>query len=507
MRRIFITSSLLVLIGFTLLGYLHARGWWIALACLSPLYIIGYLDLFQKEHTIRRNFPLIGNLRYIFENIRPEIYQYFIESDIDGRPFNRKQRSLVYQRAKQELQTVPFGSQLDDERIGHEWIDHSMYPTEWKDKNPRIRVGGPECKKPYDASILNISAMSFGALGQNAITALSAGAKIGDFAHNTGEGGISTYHFEGEGDLIWQIGTGYFGCRTPEGDFDPEAFEKNALQDQVRMIEVKISQGAKPAHGGVLPAEKNSEEIARARGVEPHTKIVSPSRHSAFDDEYGLLDFIVQLRGLSGGKPVGFKLCMGERREFLEICRAMEEKGVYPDFITIDDSNGGTGAAPLEFSDSIGMPLKNSLSFAHDTLQSSGLRDRIRLFASGRIINGFDMIKVMALGADACYSARGMMFALGCIQALRCNRNNCPTGVATQDPGLQRGLDVQKKKQRVANFHHETVHSAIEILQACGKQSFEELERKDINRRGDNNRVLSYEELYPYQKIGVHSEV
>ncbi len=501
MRKLFLIISIFILIVFGLLGYFHAPGWWIALACLSPFYIVGYIDLFQREHTIRRNFPIIGNLRYFFEDIRPEVYQYFIESDTDGRPFNRKQRSLVYQRAKQELQTVPFGSQYDDDRIGHEWIDHSMYPVEWEDKLPRITVGGPECQKPYDASILNISAMSFGALGKNAIEALNAGAKIGGFAHNTGEGGISPYHLKRGGDLIWQIGTGYFGCRTPQGDFDPERFREMAGKEPVRMIEIKISQGAKPAHGGVLPAEKNSEEIARARGVEPHRQIVSPPAHSTFSDEYGLLDFIARLRELSGGKPVGFKLCMGEREEFFRICRAMQEKQVYPDFITIDDSNGGTGAAPLEFSDSLGMPLKDALSFAHDALRTNGCRDRIRLFAAGRIINGFDMIRAIALGADACYSARGMMFALGCIQALRCNQNNCPTGVATHDPQLQSGLIVEGKKIRVANFHNETVHSAVEILQACGKRNFQELERKDINRRGDNNRVLSYEELYPYQDI------
>lgn len=506
MRRAFIIISLLILVLFGVLGYVHAIGWWITLACLSPLYIIGYVDLLQRNHTIRRNFPLIGNLRYIFEDIRPEIYQYFIESDTDGTPFNRKQRSIVYQRAKQELQTVPFGSQYDDERIGHEWIDHSMYPTDWEDNNPRITVGGPECQKPYDASILNISAMSFGSLGKNAITALSKGSNIGGFAHNTGEGGISPYHLEGGGDLIWQIGTGYFGCRTIAGDFDAESFQKNAERETVRMIEIKISQGAKPAHGGVLPAEKNDEEIAEARGVKPFQKVVSPPSHSMFEDAHGLLDFIAHLRELSGGKPVGFKLCMGEREEFLQICRAMEEKKIHPDFITIDDSNGGTGAAPMEFSDSIGMPLKNGLSFAHDALKSNGCRERIRLFASGRVINGFDMIKTMALGADACYSARGMMFALGCIQALRCNQNNCPTGVATHDPQLQNGLEVKDKKQRVAHFHNETVHSAVEILQACGKKSFNELKREDIKRRGDNNRILNYEELYPYEELSLQEE-
>lgn len=501
MRKGFIYVSVILLLGFGALGYFHSIGWWIALACLSPLYLIGYRDLLQREQTIRRNFPLVGNFRYLFEDIRPEIYQYFIESDTDGRPFNRKQRSIVYQRAKKELQTVPFGSQYDDERIGHEWIDHSMYPTTWKDKDPRITVGGPACSQPYDASILNISAMSFGALGQNAITALSAGARIGNFAHNTGEGGISRYHKEGGGDLIWQIGTGYFGCRDPEGRFDPERFQRNAANEQVRMIEIKISQGAKPAHGGVLPAEKNTEEIAEARGVEPHTEVVSPPAHSTFDDAEGLLDFVAQLRELSGGKPVGFKLCIGERKEFLEICSAMKRKGILPDFITIDDSNGGTGAAPMEFSDSIGMPLKNALSFAHDALQSNGCRKEIRLFGSGRIINGFDMVRTMALGADACYSARGMMFALGCIQALRCNRNNCPSGVATHDPQLQKGLDIEHKKKRVASFHSETVHSAVEILQACGIREFKELKRKDINRRGDNNRILTYDELYPYEEI------
>ncbi len=430
MIRKFLSISAVLILLFVGLALFVSPLWWWAFLVIGPLFLMGIADMFTKRHTIVRNFPLIGRFRYLFENIRPEIYQYFIESDIDGRPFNRTHRSIVYQRAKKELDTVPFGSKLDAHELAYEWLEHSMYPVSFEDREPRVSVGGAQCSQPYSASILNISAMSYGALGRNAILALSKGAAQEGFAHNTGEGGISPYHLEGGADLVWQIGTGYFGCRDKEGNFNPELFQEEAKRPQVRMIEIKISQGAKPGHGGILPKEKNTPEIARIRRVEPHTRIMSPPWHSAFSDAPGLLRFIGELRELSGGKPVGFKLCPATKKEFMDVCEAMKDTGVRPDFITVDGTEGGTGAAPLEFSDHIGMPFHNAMAFVNDTLVHYGLRDDIRLIGAGKIITGFDMIRAMALGADICNSARGMMFALGCIQALRCNSGHCPTGVS-----------------------------------------------------------------------------
>ncbi|MBT3217072.1 MAG: FMN-binding glutamate synthase family protein [Candidatus Marinimicrobia bacterium] len=470
------------------------------LIVVVPITFLGILDMMQTHQAIRRNFPVIGHGRYLLEKIRPEIMQYFVETDTEGRPINRIYRSLVYRRAKKVNDTVPFGTQMDVYSEGYEWMDFSMYAKNPKevDAHPRVMVGGPACKNPYPASLMNISAMSYGALSKTAIMALNKGAKIDDFAHNTGEGGISPYHKKFGGDLIWQIGTGYFGSRTPEGEFCPITFKENASLDQVKMIEIKLSQGAKPGHGGILPAIKNTAEIANIRHVEPYKDVHSPPGHSAFSDAEGLMHFIQKLRELSGGKPIGFKLCVGRKEEFSGLCKAMLSTGIMPDFITVDGGEGGTGAAPVEFSNSLGMPLRDALAFVHDTLVGFELRDEMRLIASGKIISGFHIAKTIALGADMINSARGMMMALGCIQALECNRNTCPVGVATQDKSLTKGLDVEDKSKRVANFHHETLHSFAELMAASGLKSSKELNRSHIFRRISMAKVMTYEEIYPY---------
>ncbi len=497
------------LISFLLIGFvisfslLMAPIWWV-LFILGPLFLIGLSDVLQKKQAIRRNFPIIGHGRYLLESIRPEIMQYFVETDTEGRPINRIFRSLVYQRAKSVNDTTPFGTQMDVYNQGYEFMEHSMYPKLFQDLNhdPRVVIGGADCSQPYDCSLLNISAMSFGALSKNAILALNGGAKDGNFAHNTGEGAISPYHKGPGGDLIWQIGTGYFGCRDEEGNFSPERFGEKSNQDQVKMIEIKLSQGAKPGHGGILPAGKNTPEIAEIRNVKVATTVFSPPSHTAFSDPGGLMMFIKKLRDLTGGKPVGFKLCVGSRSEFIELCDAMLTTGIKPDFITVDGGEGGTGAAPVEFSNSLGMPLRDGLAFVHDTLKGFGLRGEVKILASGKIFTAFHMIRAMALGADACYSARAMMLAVGCIQALQCNTNACPTGVATQDPVLMKGLDPVTKRERVANFHKNTMEAFVEMLAASGLSSPDEIRRKHILRRTSMNEVKSYADIYPVMKEG-----
>jgi len=466
------------------------------------LILIGAYDALQREHTILRNFPLIGHLRYLFEVFRPEIQQYFIDSNIDANPIEREFRSIVYQRSKGELETKPFGTQRNLYRIGYEWAGHSIAPLSLPDEEPRLSIGGDECTQPYSASMLNISAMSFGALSKNAILALNGGARQGGFAHNTGEGAISPYHLQPGGDLIWQVGTGYFGCRTSDGDFDPDLFREQAALETVRMIELKISQGAKPGHGGILPACKVTPEIARIRGVPVGQTVFSPPGHRLFSTPRGLVEFMATLRELSGGKPVGFKLCIGRRTDFFAICKAMLETGLTPDFISVDGGEGGTGAAPLEFSNSIGMPARDAWIFVHSALRGVGLRDQIRIIASGKILTGFHMLRAMALGADCCASARGMMLSLGCIQALRCNSDRCPTGIATQNPDLAYGLNVADKTERVACFHHATIKGFLELLGAMGLKHPNELRPHHIFRRVDDLRVRNFEELYDFLEPG-----
>jgi glutamate synthase domain-containing protein 2 len=474
--------------------------WWPIGFALPPalmLFALGIADMTQTRHAVRRNFPVIGHGRYLLEQIRPEINQYFIESNTDGTPFNREVRSLIYQRAKGELDTLPFGTQHDLYQPGAEWLHHSLMPKPVM-AEPRVRIGGATCSKPYSASLLNISAMSYGSLSRNAVQAMSSGAKLGNFAHNTGEGGISPYHIAGGADLIWQVGTGYFGCRSKDGGFDATSFADRASLECVKMIELKLSQGAKPGHGGILPAKKLTLEIARIRDVPMGYDVVSPPAHSTFSTPVGLLEFVARLRELSGGKPVGIKLCVGKRREFLSICKAMLKTGLHPDFIAVDGAEGGTGAAPYEFSNRLGMPLIEGLIFVHNALNGVGFRDKITVFAAGKVSSGFDMAKLIAIGADACYSARAMMMAVGCIQARRCNNNTCPVGVATQDPDLVHGLVVEDKAPRVARFHEETVQSFLELIAASGCSHPSELRPWHIHRRITPSEVKHYAELHEY---------
>ncbi len=468
----------------------------VTLVVFVPLFAIGVLDATQTRQGVRRNFPVIGNLRYFFELIRPELQQYFVESNLSGRPIPRELRSVVYQRAKGETETLPFGTQQDVYVAGYEWINHSIRPVAVDQSQMRVLVGGPQCQQPYSASLLNISAMSYGALSKAAIEALNLGAKKGGFYHNTGEGGISPYHLQG-GDLVWQIGTGYFGCRTADGRFSAEAFQERAQRPEVKMIELKLSQGAKPGKGGLLPGAKVTEEVANIRLVEVGKDVISPSAHSEFSTPIEMLQFLKQLRDLSGGKPVGFKLCIGKKSEFVAICKAMVKTGILVDFISVDGSEGGTGAAPLEFSNSIGTPLEEGLSFVHDTLTGYNLRKSIRVVASGKVLTSFGLLTKIALGADLVASARGMMLSLGCIQALKCNTNHCPVGVATSNPALVRGLHVPSKFERVARFQQVTIHHFEEVLAAMGYSTPSQIKRSDVHRRLSDGVVKTYEDLFP----------
>lgn len=472
----------------------HSPWWFVACTALCG---VGLRDMRQTKSAVRRNYPIIGNVRFMLEKIRPEMRQYFLESDTEATPFSRSQRSLAYARAKGETDKRPFGSQLDMKADGHEWINHSMAPSHVSGHDFRLLVGGPACLQPYEASVLNISAMSFGSLSANAVQALNAGAKRGGFAHDTGEGSVSKYHRMHGGDLIWEIGSGYFGCRDDAGAFDPERFAATASDPQIKMIEIKLSQGAKPGHGGVLPGPKVTPEIAEARGVPQGVDCISPASHSAFSTPLELMQFIEQLRQLSGGKPVGFKLCIGHPWEWFGIVKAMLETGIAPDFIVVDGSEGGTGAAPLEFTDHVGSPLQEGLRLVHNTLVGVNRRSVIRIGASGKIISAFDMARAMALGADWCNSARGFMFALGCIQGQACHTGHCPTGVTTQDPVRQRALVVADKTLRVTNFHHNTLKALKELVQAAGLQHPNQITAQHIVRRVKDNEVRLLEELLP----------
>ncbi|MEZ4236418.1 MAG: FMN-binding glutamate synthase family protein [Myxococcota bacterium] len=503
-RRSFVVVAVL---GIALLGFLGWLWWpvWLLLAGWVVLCLIGVRDMLQRQHSVLRNYPLLGHLRYLAESLRPEIRQYFVESDKELTPFARHDRSLVYQRAKMALETVPFGTRFSVYEPGYEFVNHSLFPKHVPESERRIDIGGPQCKQPYSASRLNVSAMSYGSLSAAAIRALNLGAKAGGFYHNTGEGGISPYHEQG-GDLVWQVGTGYFGCRAKDGGFDAKRFEDNVAKPTVKMIEIKLSQGAKPAHGGILPGAKVTEEIAAIRGVPVGQDVDSPPAHRAFQGATGLVEFVARLRELSGGKPVGFKLCVGNPVEFMAVCHAMRNTGILPDFITVDGGEGGTGAAPVEFSDSVGTPLDEGLTFVHGTLVGAGLRDRIRLISAGKIATGFHIVRHMALGADLCNAARAMMFSLGCIQALKCNTNRCPVGVATQDPALMAGLDVPSKAERVANFHQRTLGAAMEMVGALGLDDPDDLRPYHISRRVDPMRVKTLAELFPTPEPGAYLE-
>ena len=493
-----VIGSLLSL--FTVVAF-GQGGWW--LPVFAALVALGVYDVMQTRRSILRNYPVIGHLRFVLEFIRPEMRQYFLESDNEATPFSRAQRSLVYQRAKGDSDKRPFGTQLDVHAEGYEWMNHSMVPSKLATHDFRVWIGGtPDeaaqrqgdeglCTQPYHASVFNISAMSFGALSANAIRALNAGAKKGHFAHDTGEGSISVHHRANGGDLIWEIGSGYFGCRNEDGTFNADKFTENALDPQVKMIEIKLSQGAKPGHGGVLPGPKVTPEIAAARGVPVGVDCVSPAAHSAFATPLEMMAFITRLRTLSGGKPVGFKLCIGHPWEWFAIVKAMLASGITPDFIVVDGAEGGTGAAPLEFTNHVGSPLQEGLLLVHNTLRAVRLRNRIRIGCAGKVVSAFDVARMMALGADWCNSARGFMFALGCIQAQHCHTGHCPTGVTTQDPLRQQSLVVPDKAQRVYNFHRMTLHALQELVQAAGLAHPSGLTAHHIVRRSTDQKVRS----------------
>ena len=482
-------------------------GWfwhpvWALFVVVVPFTVVGLMDITQKKDAVRSNFPVAGRFRSLALELRPLVQQYFVESDLSGRPLNKLERSVVAARSQQVLDTNPFGTQRDVYAVGYEWMNHSLAPVEKSHHQHRVRIGGKDCKQPYDAAMLNISAMSYGSLSKNAIRALNMGAKMGGFFHNTGEGGLSPHHLEPGGDICWQLGTAYFGCRTEDGRFDRAIFKQKAAHPSVKLIEIKLSQGAKPGKGGILPASKITAEIAEIRDVPFGKDVISPPKHGAFSTPMGLIEFVGELRELSGGKPVGFKLCVGKRREFIAICKAIVESGIAPDFITVDGGEGGTGAAPLEFSDSVGSPLVEGLIFVHNALVGYGVRDQIRIIASGKAMTAFGVTKRIAIGADLCNGARAFMLSLGCIQALKCNNNTCPTGVATQDSALYAGLDPADKANKVYHYHHETMMTLNALLAAAGLSSPSELRPWHIHRRTNQYEVRHYGEIFTYLRPG-----
>jgi glutamate synthase domain-containing protein 2 len=476
--------------------------WWLLAVPLLAIAALGTWDLLQTRHTLQRSYPVIAHARWLAEALRPEIRQYFIESNTEASPFDRETRDMVYERAKATKSDEPFGTERDVNALGYEFLRHSLRARLATDLAPRVRLGGPDCTRPYDIALFNVSAMSFGALSGNAIEALNGGAARGGFAHDTGEGGISPYHLKHGGDLIWEIGSGYFGCRDAGGHFDAALFEEKAAWPTVKAVSIKLSQGAKPGLGGVLPGAKVSAEIAATRGVPIGQTVVSPPSHTAFGTPLEMMHFIATLRSLSGGKPIGFKLCVGARTEFLSLCKAMLHTGITPDFIIVDGSEGGTGAAPQEFEDHVGMPLTEGLMLVHNALVGTGLRGHIRIGASGKVASGVDIVSRICQGADFTMSARAMMFAVGCIQAMKCNTNKCPTGVTTQDKGRARALYVPDKTERVVNFQRATVASAAQIVASMGLNGFGELEPSMLNRRIEGQRTRTYAEIYDWLMPG-----
>ncbi|MDI7773970.1 FMN-binding glutamate synthase family protein [Asticcacaulis sp. EMRT-3] len=498
MSRFFVFRLVILLAAVAvLLGLWVHPDFYLALIVLVPLIALGVYDLNQTHHAILRNYPLMGHFRYIFEYIRPEIRQYFFEDERDPLPFSRDQRAIVYQRAKNASDMRPFGTVLNPDAIGYGWLSHSIMPAEIKNADFRITIGGATCAKPYSASVLNISGMSFGAIGAHAVLALNQGAKQGNFAQDTGEGSISPYHLQGGGDIIWQVATGYFGCRTPDGKFDPALFTKMAQAEQVKMIEIKLSQGAKPGHGGVLPKAKITPEIAATRLIDTTHDCISPARHSAFSTPVEMMQFLQSLRELSGGKPVGFKLCVGHRFEVLAIIKAMLLTEILPDFIVVDGAEGGTGAAPMELSDHVGLPLVEGLSFMNTVLTGAGLRDDIKLGASGKMVSAFDFCRIHALGADYVMAARAFMFSLGCVQARACHTNKCPTGITTQDKGRQRALVVEDKAPRVASFHRNTLGAIAQVIGAAGLTHPDQLRPWHVHIRNTMGEIVRGDDAYP----------
>ncbi len=494
MRREFFTAIIaLWLLSAAGMYFLSSSVGWLVLTTF--LLLIAVYDVFQSKHTILRNFPVIGHFRYMLEMVRPEMQQYFIESDVTDDPIARIYRAVVYQRSKSEIETVPFGSQLDFYARDYQWINHSSYPLDLKSSDFRVTIGNSQCTQPYNASLFNVSAMSYGSISKAAVQALSRGSSLAGCYMNTGEGGVSPYHLEGGSDLVWQIGTAYFGCRDAKGFFSESDFEKISGHANIKMIELKISQGAKPGHGGILPGVKVNQEIAEIRHVPVGETVFSPPHHTAFHNSLELMYFVKRLRTLSGGKPVGFKLCLGRRDEFIKMTEAMLETGIYPDFITVDGGEGGTGAAPFEFINYVGSPLNEGLVFVHETLVSAGLREHIKIIASGKIMTGFNIFEKISLGADLCNSARGMMLALGCIQSLRCNTNNCPTGITTNRKRFYKGLDVNDKSVRVMHYHNKTMISFRDLLGAAGHRQPSQIKMGDISRR-EHHRIVDLNKIY-----------
>ena len=497
MRHVFyiisLATAIILLFGIV---FISPTIWYIVPVFLL-LFLVGCYDAWLSTDNILRNYPVVGHFRYLLLNVRPQIRQYFVEDSEDGKPYNWERRRIVYERAAKALDTQPFGTQLDVLESGYSYAHHSLSPKIVPESEARTVVGNAQCKQPYSASRLNISGMSFGAISPNAIRALNRGAKTGNFAHNTGEGGLSKYHLEYGGDIIWQLGTAYFGCRTHDGAFDADRFRQQASKDVVKMIEIKLSQGAKPSHGGILPGVKVTSEIAEARGLPLGKDAISPPTHSEFSTPLELMTFITKLRDLSEGKPIGFKLCIGKYEDFMAICKAMLETSIYPDFITVDGAEGGTGAAPLEFTNHLGTPLDEALPFVHNCLKGIGVRQHIRVIASGKVATGYDMVEKLALGADMCNAARAMMFALGCVQSLSCNTNRCPTGIATQDHRRYQALIVEKKYKHVANYHEATLHSFFDLCGAMGVDDPDNLTAGMIFRRVSQRQILNIEEIYP----------
>ncbi len=500
MRRKWYLAFGFVVVFFMLRAVVWGHDDWIPVFII-PLMIVGIYDVMQTKHTILRNFPILGHFRFMAEFVRPEIQQYFIANDEEELPYSREVRSLVYQRAKNVRDTIPFGTSRDILAIGYTWVLHSLAPKSVVEVEARILVGGPDCTKPYLASRLNASAMSFGALSAPAIMAINMGAKLGNFAQNTGEGGLTTYHLQG-GDLVLQLGTAYFGFRDENGHFDEKLFKEATRRDEVVMTEIKLSQGAKPSEGGILPGVKVTEEIAQFRKIKQGQDALSPAAHSAFNTPVELLKFVQKLRNLSGGKPVGFKLCVGRKENFFAICKAMLMTNIYPDFITVDGAEGGTGAAPVEFANHVGEPLDAGLFFVHNALVGIGLRDKIRIICSAKIASGYDMVLRVAMGADLCNCARPMMMAVGCVQAKQCHSNTCPTGVTTQNKRLQRGLVPEEKKLRVAAYHHNTMYSFLQIVGAMGLTNPSHLSPDYIMRRISTQVAKPLSEIYEYLKPG-----
>lgn len=495
-RQWFFLIASITLVGIALLSLLWQNVLW-SFVVVGPLVVLGLLDATHSRHNVLRNYPVVGHLRYFAEFIRPNIQQYFINTNQSGRPYPREIRDLVDARARGGEALLPFGTQHDVLSTGDEFSYHSLHVKHVPEEDGRVLVGGPDCTQPYLASRLNISAMSFGALSSNAVIALNTGAKMAHCFHYTGEGGLADYHLQGGGDVSWQIGTDYFGARTEDGKFDQELFKKKSRLDNVKMIAIKLSQGAKPSHGGVLPSAKITPEISKIRGVPMGKDCLSPPTHSAFSTPRGLLECVKLLRELSDGKPIGFKLCIGNKSEFLGIVKAMVDTGIKPDFIQVDGSEGGTGAAPLEFTNRLGMPINEAIAFVHDALVGAGVRDDIRLIASGKVATGYDMVTKIALGADMCSAARAFMFTVGCIQALHCHTNKCPTGIATQNPVLARAVVVADKAPRVAKYHDETVRVFRELVGAMGLERIGDLGRGHILRRMDDTSAARYDEIYP----------